>query len=280
MSSAHLSARDIELCFLGCASEAADAHASRCEPCAAELRALRAARDALLERLQPEAYARRLQREQQRIAARRRWLTCVSGGLAIAAGVVALLLRASADEIEPVAWLDSKAVSTNAAPAPALAPQDFLPKGDTTLVVVRKRGAELELLQGVLTVAPGDEIRIRFMCRAGGRVVAGVLTDAGQWLPLVDGDFSPGAHAPDATLRVTREPGSGLVVLGTPEEVAAARAGAPAQVQRARLVWTALEPEPPASIDRALLLERGRHGGDERQKVPLTEMDTFDAPPR
>ena len=264
MSTAHLSARDVELLYLGCAPASADTHASHCEPCAAALLALRTERDALLQRSPPAAYARRLQREHQGVVSRRRWLTCVSGGLAIAAGVAALMLRGGGDPAEPLAWVDAEVARTLAARTPQLGSEDFLPKGDTTLVVVRKRDAEISLLQGALTVQPGDEIRLRFVRRSGGRTVAGVLTDAGQWSPLFDEEFSPGVHTPDAALRVTEEPGAGLIVLGTPEEVAAARAGEPAHVQRARLVWT------PAST---------RHE-DARQRRPLTEMDTRDAPAR
>jgi hypothetical protein len=236
MMSAHLSPREVELLYLGCGSEASHEHASECGPCATELASLGTQRDALLARLPAVDYGRRLERERARRLWRRRLLQRISGGLAIAAAASALMLRHDLDSKRPRLGVGDDFDGSSPPPAVEGA-GSLLAKGDTTLSVVRKRGAGISILQGVVTVEPGDEIRIRFVCRTSGKLVAGILTDAGSWIPLFSDDCPLGVHTPDAALRVTEEPGGGVILLGTPEEVSLARAGQPARVRRARLDW-------------------------------------------
>ena len=63
-----------------------------------ELARLRAERDALVARLSPEAYARRIVREHHHNLSNIRWLKRTAGALAIAAGISGMLLRESFDD--------------------------------------------------------------------------------------------------------------------------------------------------------------------------------------
>jgi len=111
-------------------------------------------------------------------------------------------------------------------------------KGLPPLSVIVKRGEALIEYDDRLVVMPGDRLRLRFRLDAPGKVLAGILTDSGAWVPFFEDHFKAGEHLPTATLLVDDRPGSGRVLLGEPRAVRAAVQGAPEENLHAiELVW-------------------------------------------
>jgi hypothetical protein len=234
-SEAHATRRELELLYLGDSPVPVARHAETCETCRHELSALKAERDALLERLPSPLYIKRLRAEHARSRRLKTTLRALSGALAMAAAGAGVLLWSG-----QASWFDN-AVRPSARLDRAAAADQLRPKGSAGLFIIRKRGAVSSVVQERVTVLAGDELRLRFVLETGGPVLAGILSDAGEWLTLFEQEYPAGVHAPLATLRVTEAPGGGRVLLGSPAEVAAARAGRPANVEQATIVWLASE---------------------------------------
>jgi hypothetical protein len=247
---AHCTSPELELLYLGAPSGRGVQHADHCEACRRALSGLESERLALLRRHPPVSYVRALRAEAERAQRNERWQRLASS-LAVAAVAAGLLLQwrdAPYAELRPTPSLRAEGRSEAREPvglssaglgSAALGSEDeaLLAKGQSTLSIIRKRRDDVSTLQGRVTVMPGDEVRVRFFLQARGAIVAGILTDAGEWMPWFDGEYSAGTHTPAATLRVTAAPGAGVVLLGAPDEVRAARAGQPANVRQAQLVW-------------------------------------------
>lgn len=123
-----------------------------------ELARLRAERDALVARLSPEAYARRIVREHHHNLSNIRWLKRTAGALAIAAGISGMLLRESFDASQPLATVAGTPTPALDRRVPEAGPGELLPKGDSHFSVVRKRDAEIMMLHGSIMVQPSDQI--------------------------------------------------------------------------------------------------------------------------
>lgn len=242
MHPSHLTQRELDLAYLGDPSSRGEEHAEYCPTCRQALHELETRRAALLRREPAETYVRRLRAEQARLQGRATNNRRVWGALAVAAAATLYLVRgsvlSSSDEEQKLALLETM---PSAGPIDPQASQSvqLLPKGESNLSIIRRRHDEEAILQGRVTVVPGDEIRLRFLVEKAGPVSAGVLTDGGDWILLFETDLPTGTHTPLTTLRVTEEPGAGRVLVGTPESVAAARAGKPSDAQQAELVWLA-----------------------------------------
>jgi len=253
-SGAHATRRELELLYLGDSPLPIARHAETCDSCREELRALKAEREALLQRLPSPPYIKRLRAEHASSRRLKTTLRLLSGALAMAAaGAGVFLWSGQASWYAPAVGASTVGASTvdpstvDPPTAGAIEPRDsaqgdqLRSKGSSGLFIIRKRGAVSSALQERITVLAGDELRLRFVLETGGPVLAGILSDAGEWLPLFEQEYPAGVHSPVATLRVTEAPGGGLVLLGSPAEVAAARAGKPAKVEQARIVWLASE---------------------------------------
>lgn len=236
---AHPADLELELVHLGEPAPEVSQHVAQCERCQRFLQQLEQGKERTWRRQSPEAYApwlrqRRSERAAQR-AARSHWLMGVSGALALAASLALVLPAVLRDEAAtadtgPGTAEDLRAKGAAAAPRAA----------DSRLSIVRVRGGQTQVFREVVPVAPNDTLALRFFLPAPGQLSAGILTDAGEWAAFFDGaQFAAGNHVPELTLQVNDEPGSGRVLLGPPEQVAAARAGKPApDVQSARIVWS------------------------------------------
>ena len=117
---------------------------------------------------------------------------------------------------------------------------ELVAKGTATMTLIRERNAVQAYLQGSeATVAPGDRLRLRFFVKRKENVSAGILTDAGEWVPFFEGPLAAGMHTPTATLAVDSEPSSGRVLVGASERVDEAKQGGEVamDLQVMRLVW-------------------------------------------
>lgn len=229
----HPSYDELELLDLGDATPEVSSHVGGCSICRDVVQGFEAERARLLDGESGQAFLRRLRSEEARGRQVRGWWLPGFWGILAAAAAMAIgfVGLAPAPDASPEAAVSS----------PAIAPASLRSKGTQPLTVIRQRGTNQEFLHDAVPVSPGDRLRFLFYVDRRGPFVGGVLTDAGTWLPLFEGHFEPGRHRPSAaTLRVTDEPGGGLILVGPPSAVARERATGEAVdgVQRARLEWS------------------------------------------
>jgi hypothetical protein len=234
--SSHLNRSDVELLYLGNLETQAARHVEGCLACRRALSDIEKQRAALLKRHPAATYVLRLREEHEKRRRRRIERSWLAGSSVAVAAAAALFIHWSPQ------GFPGDAPALRPQPAPPWLDDALLAKGEASLLVIRKRQEDVVALQGRVPVSPGDEVRLRFFVGEAGPVIAGVVMQNGEWMPWFEGDFAAGPHTPPETLRVTESPGAGLILLGTPEDVRAARAGMPARVQRADLVWRPRQP--------------------------------------
>lgn len=228
---------EIELVHVGESSAETAEHVDRCESCQRRLKALDAAREALMAESPARQFVTRL-REKDRASRTRRRRVQVVWGLGLAASLGSASLAYSHMDAAAVqrAQLALNSETSGRHTARERNEPDMVAKGAPRLIVIRQRGNDQEAFQGEVTVRPGD--RLRFRLNQETHIVAGILTDAADWVLFVDQQLEAGEHIPEATLEVQGEPASGRVLLGSPSSVALTRAGAPASgIQQAQLHW-------------------------------------------
>lgn len=238
---------ELELVHLGEPDPEVSRHVAGCERCQGVVRELDQARERTAQRQSPEAYVAWLGQRYARgrrpsLAAR---ALGVSGALALAASValVVTLAGRSSNVTSPRATAPGAGAGTPTATTERRPSEpgsgELLLRGAQGLSVLRLRGEEMSVLQGVVPVAPGDRIRLRFYVDEPGRISAGVLTASGEWATFFDAELAAGLHTPEATLQVQDEPGSGTLWVGPAAQVEAAKSGKAARgVQSARIVWS------------------------------------------
>lgn len=229
----HPSYDELELIDLGDASPEVSSHVAGCSICRDTVRGFEAERARLLERESGQAFLRRLRSGDARGRQARGWWQPGFWGILTAAAAMAIgfVGLAPAPDASPEMGASSQAIAR----------ASLRSKGSQPLTVIRQRGTQQEFLHDAVPVSPGDRLRLLFYVDSRGPLVGGVLADAGTWLPLFEGHFEPGSHRPSAaTLRVSDEPGSGLILVGPPSAVAHERATGEAVegVQRVRLEWS------------------------------------------
>lgn len=237
LESQHPGAEQLELMQLGAASAEVEEHVSGCELCQGWLQMLEQERVALLSECPAPDYMKRLRSEAEsrgRVRPLRLKLGVVEiGGSVALAAVLMLLIQRQGSHTAP------HADETRANAPVAAAEQGVLaPKGDARLAVFRQRGKEQRQFRGKVLVTRGDKLRLSFQLVDAGFVIAGIETDAGDWVEFFEGKFAAGSHRPLATLEVSTEPTSGRILLGPLNVVRAAREGQQLpSLQSVRLEW-------------------------------------------
>jgi hypothetical protein len=224
-------------------------HLAGCGACRASLDELDRERALFLAARPAAAFVRQVRQQveaEQRLArGGRRWmLHAVPLGALLA--IVPLVMAWPFSDGRRETPQHELAPSSGAGAAPLAASESLVPwhsadhvgkgRGGPALIV-RRADAQF-LAHGVAAIQPGDELRLRFELQTPGDIEAGILMASGEWVPFVSGHFAAGQHTPAATLRVDDEPSSGTLMLGAPNEVARARAGAAdADVQTLPIEW-------------------------------------------
>lgn len=215
MSEKHPTRPQIELAFLGESTVCIRQHIERCKPCQLALEELKSAQAARNKRVAPEKAIQLAMAEQQ--ARHHRWAkyqsTWTVGCALSCAAAVAVLIQVEHTSPAPV---ESREMLTA---SEFLGPDVLTAKGSQPLSVVRHRGQEQKILTGNVPVLPGDKLRLRFEIRTAQHIVAGLITDQGNWIPLFEDFFSHGIHVPKTTLDIDSKPGAGVIVIGGPRDV-------------------------------------------------------------
>lgn len=240
MTERHSTLAEIEAVHVGATLPPVDAHLSRCGGCRARVEEFDAARDAFLAARPAETFVRRLRDRVEKQSVSSRWTgarlrTLQLGSVAAATFVFYLVVGTSGGPaIDSRLELDGKATMTLSQEDTS----DWVVKGADGPALIVRRGEKQAFERGPVTIIPEDELRLHFELTEPGLIKAGIMTDSGEWVELVEGEFGVGQHTPEATLRVDDQPSSGTLLLGSPAEVDKARAGdTNARVQRLRLEW-------------------------------------------
>jgi hypothetical protein len=105
-----------------------------------------------------------------------------------------------------------------------------LPGGETTfkggvqLAVVRERDGRQSRLTSRVTVRSGDRLRVEVALDRDVAILAAVLADDGSYLELMaPTQRARGTHFSEKSARIDDRPSGGVLVVGTPAEVARAR---------------------------------------------------------
>jgi hypothetical protein len=98
-------------------------------------------------------------------------------------------------------------------------------KGGLVVAVVRERGGRQERLAGPFQVRAGDRVRVEVSTDREGPLVAGLLTDEGEWVTLLAPiALEAGTHYSELAARFDESPTRATLLVGDPEEVGRARA--------------------------------------------------------
>jgi hypothetical protein len=157
----------------------------------------------------------------QALSAHPRWrsLRFAVAGLALAAGFAMYVAFRSS------AWPSAQVVTLSSANVPANDPHggDRL-KGAFQVVIIRERAGVQVQLTGAVELQPNDRIRLQITTQGGEPIAAGVLSQAGEFYPLLAPEVLPaGTHFSQEAMRFDAAAFRGWVVWGAPDKIAALR---------------------------------------------------------
>ena len=252
MSEGHPTPFDLEASHAEGRLLALEPHLAGCSACRATLDRLESDRTAFLAARPAAPFVRqirqRLDAEQHRAGMTRWWVLQLMPLGALLAAFALLQLRPLSEV--PAASVKAAAPEEPAKPglgspqpgsvlheaSPARSSELVVKGGGGPALIVRRDSSQF-IARGIVTVHPGDELRLRFELTQPGLVEAGILMPGGDWAPFFSGHFAAGQHTPPATLRVDDQPSTGTLMLGAPAEVSRARAGSSALVQTLSIEW-------------------------------------------
>lgn len=223
-STKHPASHRLDAVAAGDADEGVAAHLGSCEACARQVAELReqAARfrgandaDAFVAGAQASATRRLRSSAIARIG-------FVAAPL-LAAAVVLLLLRARPPDGAPGLVTPGTVATTAPSTTATTAESHF--KGGMVVAVVREREGKQERLVGPFQVRAGDRVRVEVSTDHAGPLAAGLLTDAGEWVTLLAPvALESGTHYSELDARFDDTPTRATLLVGTPDDVARARA--------------------------------------------------------
>lgn len=240
---AHLSDFDLELFDLGAADSQTSLHLASCARCRSVVKEFEEERRRLLERKPPadviQEVASKVVPWPNRAVHRARHWSALAAAAFVALSVLWLSLIPGRSEDTDSLLVASAGDALRRVVVPEKG--GLTPKGTIApLSVIRLRAGAQSVIERTVSVVPGDLLRVRFYREAEGHVLGGVVTDDGEWSELFSGHYAAGIHVPLATLRVTGDPGGGLVLVGDAKAVERERKlGEPqAGVDRVQIEWT------------------------------------------
>jgi hypothetical protein len=138
---------------------------------------------------------------------------------AVAAAVL-LIARRPSSIVTPVPESDpAPAVTAIIPPDP-----ETTFKGGIQIAVIRERDGAQQRYSDVVTVRPGDRVRLEVGLDREQPLVGGILGDDGSWLELMPSAVrSAGTHLSERSARIDPEPLAGRILVGTPEAIERAR---------------------------------------------------------
>jgi hypothetical protein len=213
----HPSSLDLEAFACGDDVAAVAAHVSACDACRAFVERARGfVKERGPTRLAADAAVARAARASRRSALV--GVSAVAAPLAAAALLFLVLRTPSRDPSSPN-------ISPTATNASTGAPSDIAFKGKIQLAVVRERGGEQARFTNVVTIRPGDRLRVEVALDREQAILGGVLEDDAGYLELLpSGVRGPGTHYSERSAKVDDKPTRGTIVVGSPEAVERARA--------------------------------------------------------
>ena len=113
------------------------------------------------------------------------------------------------------------------ASTPTLTPASTLThfKGEHVVFAILERGGVQRRVAGPLEVEPGDRLRVEIAVDHDEPLTAGLLSADGSWAPLLaPASLSPGPHLSELAARFDDSPTDALLLVGSPDDVARARA--------------------------------------------------------
>jgi hypothetical protein len=241
-----------------------DGHVDDCSACNAFVAQLRGIVEAAPSRTAAEAdaavaralarmeSAQRIEREQRaaetsetsetgapsrvtRLAPKRRLWTVATSIVAPLAAAAAILVLARSSFSPPVAGRVPPPSPTTPAPAlpdtllmgtlpPGFREPDTQFKGGMQIAVVRERGGQQARFSSMVSVRPGDRLRVEVALDHEQAILGAVLADDGSYLELMPQAVrGPGTHFSERSAKIDAAPTQGTILIGSPEAVARAR---------------------------------------------------------
>ncbi len=97
-------------------------------------------------------------------------------------------------------------------------------KGGLQLAVVRERGARQDRFTDSFTIRPGDRLRLEVAVDESRSILGAVLGDDGSWLEMMtEGVRDAGTYFSEKSARIDSEPTAGVMIVGDPGLVRAAK---------------------------------------------------------
>jgi hypothetical protein len=181
---------------------------------------------------------------------RRLWLVATSVVAPLAAAAAILLLVRSNPVPAPAEPLNPPAPPATAktsgpyriqmGTAPGVEP-DTTFKGGLQIAVIRERGSQQTRFSSTVKVKPGDRLRVEVALDREQAILGAVLADDGSYLELMpEGIRGAGTYFSERSAKIDGTPTRGTIIIGSPEEVARARATK--QLDRVTTLHVELEP--------------------------------------
>jgi hypothetical protein len=211
----HPPAFKLDALAAGDVDPAAQAHVTGCEACAAYVKTLRGEAAAFRATSDAAAFANAVVARAKKPAgsARVLRLAWVAAPALAAAAVIALGVRGG----EPPASRGRAGAEST------VAGTHF--KGGISVVAIRERGGVQQRLSGPFEVMADDRVRVEVALDRDLPIAAGLLSDDGTWTPLLaPAALSAGTHFSELAARFDGAPTDALLLVGSPDDVARARA--------------------------------------------------------
>lgn len=221
----HPAAHRLDAVAAGDSDAGVTAHLAACEACAAYVSRLQAGAAQFRSGQDARAFVARVRARGASAQRARRWsrVAWIATPVLAAAAAVGLYVRTAAhDPAPPSATRPVPTVTETPRPTGPQPERRF--KGGLVVAVVRERGGRQERLTGPLTVADGDRIRVEVSTDHDGPLSAGLLSDDGQWVPLLSpAALEAGTHYSELAARFDDTPTNATLLAGEPEAVDRAR---------------------------------------------------------
>jgi hypothetical protein len=212
----HPSAARLDAVAAGDTDASVDAHLVGCEACRRYVETLRGEAARFRSGHDAKEFIARVRKRSARSTRERRWSRAAwTVAPLLAAAIVLLVVRAR----PPASGSSGGGVEP---PGTTLPETHF--KGGLVVAVVRERAGHQDRLTGPFQVRANDRIRVELSNDQEGGLSAGLLTDEGEWVPLLaPTTLEAGTHYSELAARFDESPTSATLLAGEPGAVDRAR---------------------------------------------------------